>query len=77
MPLRICGEVQQIRLVPHEYSNLFEVTIADGTGEAVLSFNGNRRIGGFGPGRRVVAEGVARQDGKRLRLLNPAYTLLA
>lgn len=79
-PLRqrvlICGEVQQIRVVPHEYSKVFEVTIADGTGEAVLSFNGNRRIAGFDPGRRVLAEGVASAERRRLRLVNPAYTLL-
>ena len=58
VPVRICGEVRQIRLVPREYATVFEVTIADGTGEAVLSFNGNRRVPGFDPGRRVLAEGV-------------------
>jgi hypothetical protein len=76
VPVRICGEVRQIRLVPHEYSKVFEVTIADGTGEAVLAFNGNRRITGFDPGRRVLAEGVGRTDRARLRILNPSYTLL-
>ena len=76
VPVRICGEVQQIRLVPHEYSKVFEVTIADGTGEAVLAFNGNRRIAGFDPGRRVLAEGVGRPERRRVRLVNPTYTLL-
>lgn len=74
--VRICGEVRQIRLVPHEYSKVFEVTVTDGTGEAVLAFNGNRRIAGLDPGRRVLAEGVGRRDRRRIRLLNPVYTLL-
>ncbi|MCU0274357.1 MAG: hypothetical protein MUE34_14090 [Acidimicrobiales bacterium] len=76
VPVRICGEVRQIRLVPHEYSKVFEVVVADGTGEAVLAFNGNRRIAGLDPGRRVLAEGVGRSDRRRLRLVNPSYTLL-
>jgi hypothetical protein len=37
---------------------------------------GRHRLPGLEPGRGVVLEGVARKEGGRTVLLNPAYTLL-
>jgi hypothetical protein len=75
-PCRIAGEVQGIRVVPRAGSPSLEVTVSDGSGRAIAIFLGRRRIAGLDPGRGVVLEGVARREGNRTVLLNPAYTLL-
>ncbi len=75
-PVRICGEVVAIQIVPRAGSPSLEVTVGDGTAKAIAVFTGRRRIGGLQPGRGVVLEGVAGKVGNRLQLLNPAYTLL-
>jgi len=75
-PCRVAGEVQGIRVVPRAGSPSLEVTVSDGSGRAVAIFLGRRRIPGLDPGRGVVLEGVARKEGQRMVLLNPAYTLL-
>lgn len=75
-PIRIGGEARGSRVVPRGGSTVLEVTIGDGTGEAVAMFSGRRAIRGLGPGRGVLLEGVARSRDGRLILLNPAYTLL-
>jgi hypothetical protein len=76
VPIRLCGEVQALQVVPRAGSPSLEVTIGDGTGRAVAVFTGRRRIAGIEPGRGVVIDGVAGEVGGRLQLLNPAYTLL-
>ena len=75
-PCRIAGEVQGLRVVPRAGSPSVEVTVSDGSGRAVAVFLGRRRLHGLDPGRGVVLEGVARKEGNRTVLLNPAYTLL-
>ncbi len=75
-PCRVAGEVQGIRVVPRAGSPSLEVTVSDGTGRAVAVFLGRRRLPGLDVGRGVVLQGVARKDGGRTLLLNPAYTLL-
>jgi hypothetical protein len=42
----------------------------------IVAFPGRRRLGGFDPGRAVIVEGVGHLRGRRLVILNPAYTLL-
>lgn len=75
-PVRICGEVAAMQVVPRAGSPWLEVTVDDGSGRAVAVFSGRRRIAGISPGRGIVLEGVAGTEGGRLQLLNPAYTLL-
>jgi hypothetical protein len=77
VPVRLAGEVQALEVVPRAGSPSLEVVFADGTAKAVAVFTGRRRIPGLSPGRAVVVEGVGRDEGGRLVLLNPAYTLLA
>jgi hypothetical protein len=70
------GEVQATRIVPRAGSPSLEVTVHDGTGSVVAVFTGRRRLGGVGPGRALVLDGVPRHDRDRLVMVNPAYTLL-
>ncbi len=74
--VRVGGEVQGLDVVPRAGSPSLEVVFCDGSGRAVAVFTGRRRIGGISPGRAIVCEGVGRDEGNRLVLLNPAYTLL-
>lgn len=73
----VAGEVRAVQVVPRAGSPWLEVTIDDGTGKAVAVFSGRRRIAGIAVGRGLVLEGVAGRRGRRLQLMNPAYTLLA
>jgi RecG-like helicase len=79
-PLRvritIAGEVQSVQVVPHLGSPSLEITVSDGSGRAAAVFTGRRRLGGVDCGRRVLLEGVARQDRGRLLVVNPAYTIV-
>lgn len=75
-PVRVRGEVAGLQVVPRAGAPSLEVTLDDGSGRAVAVFSGRRSIGGLDPGRALVVEGVARREGGRLILLNPAYTLL-
>jgi hypothetical protein len=75
-PVRIVGEVQSVQVVPRPGAPWLEARLGDGTGEVIVAFPGRRRLGGFDPGRSVIVEGVAHLRGRRLVILNPAYTLL-
>lgn len=75
-PVRVCGEVAGLQVVPRAGAPSLEVTVDDGTGRAVAVFTGRKRVGGLDPGRAVVLDGVARSERGRMVLLNPAYTLL-
>jgi hypothetical protein len=75
-PVRLCGEVAAMQVVPRAGSPSLEVTISDGTGRCVGIFTGRRHIGGLDPGRGVLFEGVGRKEQGRVVILNPAYTLL-
>jgi hypothetical protein len=74
--VKVGGEVAGLRVVTRAGSPTLEVTIADGTGQAVAVFTGRRRIRGLDPGRAVILDGVVRRERTRLTLVNPAYTLL-
>lgn len=75
-PVRVCGEVVSLQVVPRAGSSWLEVTVDDGTGRAVAVFSGRTRVPGVDPGRGLVLEGVAAGAAGRLRFLNPTYTLL-
>jgi hypothetical protein len=79
-PLRtrthLAGEITSIRVVPRAGSPSLEVSVNDGTGLAVGVFTGRRSIPGVTPGRGIALEGVARQDYRRILMMNPAYQLL-
>ncbi|HVM41564.1 MAG TPA: DNA-binding protein [Acidimicrobiia bacterium] len=72
----VVGEIQATKVVPRAGSPSLEVTVDDGTGQVVAVFTGRKRLGGVGPGRGVVVDGVPRDERGRLVMLNPAYRLL-
>lgn len=74
--VRIGGEVQSVQVIPRSGAPSLEVSVHDGTGPAVARFTGRRAIGGVSPGRRLVLEGLAREELGHVVLLNPSYTLL-
>jgi hypothetical protein len=74
--VRVGGEVKRIRTAPRSGVPTLEITVCDGTGDAVAVFTGRRRIAGIETGRAIVLEGVPHPDGERKIMLNPAYTLL-
>jgi hypothetical protein len=76
-PMKVAGEITGMRVVPRAGSPSLEVTVNDGTGLAIAVFTGRTTIPGVQPGKGVVLEGVARQEGTRLLLLNPTYQLLS
>jgi hypothetical protein len=75
-PVRLGGEVKQIRMAPRAGSPSIEVIVSDGSGEATAVFTGRRSIGGMDHGRGIVLEGVAFVERGRIVVFNPAYTLL-
>ncbi|MDO5726710.1 MAG: OB-fold nucleic acid binding domain-containing protein [Bowdeniella nasicola] len=50
--------------------------LSDGTGRLNLVFMGRRTIGGFTPGRNLVASGTVMHGSDGLQMMNPAYQLL-
>jgi RecG-like helicase len=76
IPARVGGEITRTRIAPRSGVQAFEITISDGTGNAVAVFTGRRHMAGLEHGRALVIEGVARAERGRLVMLNPAYTLL-
>ena len=75
-PVRVGGEVKGLRVVPRAGAPSLEVTVGDGSGEAVAVFYGRRRIKGIEVGRAVLLDGVARRERNRVLIVNPSYTLL-
>jgi hypothetical protein len=75
-PVRFAGEITSLRIVPRAGSPAIEVTVTDGRGAAVAVFLGRARVRGLTPGRRMVVEGVAVQDGPEKLVYNPTYELL-
>jgi hypothetical protein len=76
----VVGEISSIRVVPHDGSPWLEAIISDGKDVLVVMWTGRRSIPGVTPGRRLVVEGRAmpvRPGSARLKLMNPAYELLA
>ncbi len=75
-PVRISGEIKQVRISPRSGMPALEVVVSDGSGDATAVFTGRRSLGGVHTGRGVVLEGVAHDERGRRVILNPAYTLL-
>ncbi len=76
-PVRFAGEVTSLRIVPRAGAPAIEITVKDGCGVAVAVFLGRGGVRGMTPGRRVILEGVAIQEGSGKVVYNPAYELLA
>lgn len=76
VPIVIGGEVQGLQVVPRAGSPSLEVTIGDGSGRAVAVFTGRRRLSGVDCGRRILIEGVGRQERGRILVVNPSYTIV-
>jgi hypothetical protein len=76
-PVRFAGEVASLRIVPRAGAPAVEITVKDGRGAAVAVFLGRGGVRGMTPGRRVILEGVAIQEGSENVVYNPAYELLA
>jgi RecG-like helicase len=75
--VRIRGEVAGLQVVPRADAQALEVTLDDGSAQAVVVFTGRTRVGGLDPGRPVEVVGMARRAHGHLVLLNPEYRLLA
>jgi hypothetical protein len=75
--VKVAGVIRNIRVDPREGSGAIEVTIFDGTGEAVAKWLGRRSLSGIRLGEGLVIEGIA-GTGKddRLVVLNPEYELV-
>jgi RecG-like helicase len=76
----VVGEIASLRIVPHKGSPWLEATISDGTGHVIVMWTGRREIAGVTPGKRLVVSGrfaPERIGGKTMKLMNPAYELLA
>ena len=76
-PVRFAGEVTSLRIVPRAGAPAIEATVSDGHGAAVAVFLGRARVRGLTPGRRMVLQGVAVQEGAEKLVYNPTYELLA
>jgi hypothetical protein len=75
-PARFGGEVRSQHRSSAGGRPMLKVAVSDGSGTALAVFTGRTRIGGLEAGRAILLEGVARRDGDRLVVMNPAYTLL-
>jgi RecG-like helicase len=76
----VIGEIASLRIVPHNGSPWLEATITDGTGHIMVMWTGRREIAGVTPGKRLVVSGrfaPTRIGSKTLKLMNPAYELIA
>jgi hypothetical protein len=76
-PVRICGEVRSVRIVPRAGAASLEATVQDGRGAVTAVFLGRRKIPGLSPGRRVLLEGVVTSQANSAGVIyNPVYQLL-
>jgi hypothetical protein len=76
-PARFGGEIRSQHRSAADGRPMLRVAVSDGSGTALAVFTGRSRIRGFEAGRAVLFEGVARREGDRLVVVNPAYTLLS
>lgn len=75
---KVAGVVESIKLVPRKFSNTLEVTIFDGSDRIIGVWLGRKSIPGIDLGSHLVLEGtIGRFDSGPLRIINPAYELLA
>jgi amino acid transporter len=74
---RVWGRVYAVRVQPRAGLTSLECTLADGTGQLVLVFQGRRHVPGIEPGARLIVEGMVGQSGQRPAMINPNYQILA
>jgi RecG-like helicase len=74
---RVAGRIRAVRVQPRAGISSLECTLADGTGQILLVFQGRRLVPGIEPGARLVAEGMVGMWGRRPAILNPDYELVA
>ena len=75
-PARVAGRIKTIRVQPRAGVSSLECTIADGTGQLLLVFQGRRRVAGIEPGAHVVVEGMVAARGRSLVMVNPLYWII-
>jgi amino acid transporter len=75
-PARVTGRIKTIRVQPRAGVSSIECTIADGTGQLMLVFQGRRRVAGIEPGAHVVVEGMVAARGRNLVMVNPLYWII-
>jgi RecG-like helicase len=76
----VVGEITSLRIVPHQGSPWLEATVTDGSGNLIVMWTGRRSIAGVSPGKRLAISGralPADASNRRLKIMNPAYELLA
>jgi hypothetical protein len=76
-PARFGGEIRSQHRSAAGGRPILRVVVNDGSGTAMAVFTGRTRIRGLEVGRAVLLEGVARHEGGRLVVVNPAYTLIS
>jgi amino acid transporter len=76
-PARVAGRIKTVRVQPRAGVSSLECTIADGTGQLMLMFQGRRRVAGIEPGARVVVEGMVAARGRNLVMVNPLYWIMS
>lgn len=74
---RVLGRVKSVRVQPGSSLTSVECTIADGSGQLVLHFQGRRSIPGIEPGTYLLVEGMVGERSGRPAMINPLYLILA
>ncbi|MHB1781199.1 MAG: amino acid permease [Acidimicrobiales bacterium] len=74
---RVAGRIRAVRVQPRAGISSLECTLADGTGQILLVFQGRRLVPGIEPGARLIAEGMVGERNKRTAMVNPSYTILS
>jgi amino acid transporter len=74
---RVAGRIRSVRVQPRAGISSLECTLADGTGQILLVFQGRRLVPGIEPGARLIAEGMVGERSKRTAMVNPSYTILS
>jgi amino acid transporter len=74
---RVIGRVKSVRVQPGSSLTSVECTIADGSGQLVLLFQGRRSVPGIGTGTYLLVEGMVGKRSGRPAMINPIYLILA
>ncbi len=77
VPVKIAGVVKRITVHPEHGLEALEAVLTDGTGEISVLWMGRRSIGGLTLGTRVVVEGVAGEQRRGRRMVNPSFEFSA
>jgi len=74
---RVAGRIRSVRVQPRAGVSSLECTIADGSGQVMLVFQGRRRVPGIEPGARLVVEGMVADRGRSTVMVNPLYWIVS